>query len=124
MIASIQPTHAYVLIYIYLHSIAILILFLPSASVTCGMLKIGLFVLLLFFSFRGSSSHFCRGQIVSNAYMRSGRSLIVAQGSLLVLIFPSNRLIHCLVFMLLSHAGLLMVNLRMGLVDGIYHYTY
>jgi predicted amidohydrolase YtcJ len=26
--------------------------------------------------------------------------------------------------MLLSHAGLLMVNLRMGLMDGIYHYAY
>ena len=61
MIASIQPTHAYVLIYIYpLHGHTYTFpTFLPSASVTCGMLKIGLFV--FFFVSEGSSLHFLQG---------------------------------------------------------------
>jgi hypothetical protein len=116
VIASIQPTHAYVLISIYLHSMPIL--FLRSASVTCGMLKIGLFVS-FFFSFRGIVHHiFTRDQSVSKVYMRSGHSLIAVQGSLLVPIFPLNRSIHYLLFMLLSLASLQTVNLRMGLMDG------
>jgi len=87
VIASIQPTHAYVLVYIYFHVVPML--FLRSASVTCGMLKIGWFVLLVLSE--ASLTIFFRGQNVSKVCTHFDRSSIVVQGSLLVPIFPLKR---------------------------------